>query len=131
LDRDHRDTLTGLIELVDDQHPTPRSQNEPQAGPATFQLRAHTRELLQRRERPPDPLTGIRRKREHDDQPVKILNGRSRQRNLRHELQVIERDGLASRRLPQTKLCTFERAINAVEQCDDVRGIRIGIVDGA
>lgn len=99
MDRDHCDTVTGLIELVDDKHPTPRPQNEPQAGPATLELWSETWELLKCHERAPDALTGIRRKGEDADQPVKILDGRSRQLNLRHESQVVERDRLAGRGL--------------------------------
>jgi len=94
LDRDHRNAVIRLIELVDDQHPTPRAQNEPQTGPATLKLRSNTWEPLNRSEGPPDALTGIRRKREGEDQAVKILDGRNRQCDLHHELKVVEPDRL-------------------------------------
>ena len=100
MDRDHRNAVTGLIVPVDDQHPAPGAENEPQPGPATNELRPQAWELLKRCQRPPDTLTSVRRKREGDDQAVEVLNGGSRQFDLRHELQIIERDRLAGRGLP-------------------------------
>jgi len=61
LNGDHRDAVTELIELVDDQHPAPWTQNEAQTGPATRQLWPQTRELLERRERPPDTFASVGR----------------------------------------------------------------------
>ena len=100
MDRDHRDTVTGLIELVGNDHPAPRTQNEPQTGPATLELRPETRELPKHCQGRPYTLTSVRRKGESDDQAVEILDGRSRQFDRRHELQIIERDRLAGRGLP-------------------------------
>ena len=77
MDRDHRDTVTGLIELVDDQHPTPRAQNEAQTGPAALKFRSQTGELLERCERPADTLASVRMKCEGHDQAVKVLDGRN------------------------------------------------------
>ena len=131
MDRNHSDSVTGLVELVDDQHPTPRAQNEPQTGPAALELRSQTWELLERYERPRDTLTSVRRKREGHDQAVKVLDGRSGQCDLRHELQLVESNRLAGRGLSQPKLGTFIRAIYAVEDCNYIGGLRIRIVEGA
>lgn len=77
--------------LVDDMGPTPsaiaasigvslpwvsRSLRELEAG-GYLESRPQTGELPERCERPPGTLTNVRRKREGDDQAVKVLDGRN------------------------------------------------------
>jgi hypothetical protein len=129
LDRDHRDTVTRRIELVNDQHPSPRAKNEPQTGPATPEFGSKTGKRSKRDERPSDALTSVSRTGEDQGQAVEVLDGGGRQLDLGHELQVVERDRVTGRGIPQPKLRTFVGAVDAVKQRDDVIRIGIGLVD--
>jgi hypothetical protein len=54
---------------------------------------------------------------------VQVSEGCARQLNLRHVLQLVERDGVSHRCLRETELCAFQVAIDPIEQGNDVRRV--------
>jgi hypothetical protein len=62
---------------------------------------------------------------------VQVSDGCSRQLDLRHVLELIERDRLSRRGLGEAELCASPGAIDPVEQGDNVRRVGIEVIDRA
>ena len=62
------------------------------------------------------------------DEDLEVLNGRGREFDARHWLQVVERDRLAALGLSETILRALVGARDAVQQLDDIRSIRVGLI---
>jgi len=114
LDRDDDDAVVGLEDDVDEQQPPPRSQEEAKACPVAAQLRSHEREGLQCAQRSRDPGGCVGRKTVRANEAIEILEGRHRELDASHELQLVESDGVAGLRLLQAELSALVGAGDGV-----------------
>lgn len=74
LDGENEDQVARLFEAVDDQHPSPGSEDEAHRVPASVESPADVGELLEDSQGALDASLGIRRKAVGDDQTVEILH---------------------------------------------------------
>lgn len=125
------DPVSVLVEDVDEQHRAPRAEDELEALPASGEFGTQPGELLQAFEDVPYTLPGVARQRVCSDERVQVSAGRSSQLDLRHVLQLVERDGVSRCGLRDAQLCAVEGTIDPVEQRGNVRRVGIEIIDAA
>jgi len=65
------------------------------------------------------------------DEGVEVLDGRGREFDARHWLQLVERDRLAGVGLLATELRALKRARDDVEEIDNIAGVGIGVIQRA
>jgi hypothetical protein len=119
LNGQHHDTVFSLGVLVDQQHPSPGSQEKPHPLPSTFEFRPEAGELGQRLQASTYPIAGVGRKALPSNQTIEILDRGSSQLDSSHDLQIAQLNSLAGGCLLTTTLRTIPGAIDAVEDIHD------------
>ena len=88
LDAEYRDSILFLIKAIDDQHPTPRAEDESQSLISAMELSAYLPELAQRHERGANPRLGISREVVCPNELLEIRDGFKSQLEARQGLQL-------------------------------------------
>ena len=78
MEGDDDDSILGLDVHVDDDQPTPWTDQPPAISPDTRELLAGTRELLQRKQRAENPIPRVSRKLAGLDQLTKLVTRQAR-----------------------------------------------------
>lgn len=108
-----------------------RAEQEAAALPSAAQLGSELRELLQRPERAPGPGPRVAREGVGADERVEVFERGGAQLDASHELQLVERNGLAGFCLPPSEPGALVRAGDAVQQLDHVPRIGVCFVERA
>jgi hypothetical protein len=129
LDGENEDLVAGLFEAVDDQHPSPGSEDEAHRVPASVELPADVGELLEDAQGALDAVLGIGWKAVGDDHAVEVFHRDCAQPDFGHGLQRVEWDRLAGLRPREPKLSAFVSAGDTVEHGDDATRVWVGFLD--
>jgi hypothetical protein len=126
--RDHVDPVRRFLVAVEQDHPRPRPDHEPDWRPPTGQLRTSERESFQHPQRAPDSGPGIVGQIECRDRLVHVPLRSRGDDYLRHSGQLVERRPFAMSRLGQALLRPLPCAGDGIEDLRDASGIRVCIV---
>jgi hypothetical protein len=113
------------VVLVDQQHPSPRPEDEALALPSSGELGAQTGELLQWVQAGTHALSGSRRQGQGGDEPVQVLDRSAGELDASHELQLVEPYGVTRRGLTTANLGPLPGSLDPVEDCHD--RVRVGV----
>jgi hypothetical protein len=125
LDRYDNDAIMLLEVGIDEDHPTPRAEQEADSGPASAELCSHARELLERLQRASDAFACVGGEAVRAYELREIRDRGLGEFDARH-LQLVERHRLAVAGLLEPELSPLEGPVDPVEQFGDVTSIRVG-----
>ena len=74
-------------------------------------------------------VVGGRRQAVSEDQPLEVVDGRPRELDPGHGLELVDRDGLSGSSLLEPELCAFEGARDPVEELDHMTSVHVRLVD--
>lgn len=127
---DNDDAVFRLEVDVDEQQPAPWAEHEPKAVPSALECSAHPGELPETAQRSRDAAARTGGQAVGDDHALEILERRRGQFDRRHLLQLVDGDRLSCVRLAQPELCALVRAVDTVQERDDIARIGIGVIQG-
>jgi hypothetical protein len=126
---DDKNKVVRFLVAVEDEHPPPRPEDEPQRLPAPLKLSADPRELLQNAKCTPDAIPGVGRRAVREDHAVEVFDRIDAEPYLGQRLELVKGDRLAHTGMIQALHGLLIGARDAVEYRDDVACIGIGFLD--
>ena len=118
-----------LIVEIDEQEPSPRTDQEAQRLPSSLQLATDQRKLLQDAQRTLYASTRVGGEAVSDDHTVEIFDRGEAQLDVCHALQLFKRDGSSLSGLLQSELRLLVGSRDAVEQGDHVAHVRVSLLE--
>lgn len=131
MEGDDDDSTLCLDEHVDDDQPTPRTDDRSAIPPEARELLAGTRELLQSEQRACDALPRVCREMAALNQRPKLITRLARDLDSRHRLELVERNRFPAPSLLDRFLSPLPSPRDPVENFSDPRGIRISFIKRA
>lgn len=113
---------------IEKDHPRPRTEHEPGRCPPPCQLSASQREHLKDPQRASDANPGVTGKIENRHRLIHIPPGLRGDNNPRHSGQLVERRAFATSGLRKSLLRPFPGSWDRIEDLNDARSIRVGII---
>ena len=129
MDGEDHHAVLGRVVLVDQQHPSPRPEDEAQALPSSGELGAQTGELTQWLQAGTHAPSGIRRQRQDGDEPVKVLDRSTGELDASHALQPVETDRVTRGGLATANLGPLPGSIDPLEDRDDRVRVGVRVID--
>jgi len=124
-----KNKVFGFFVAVEDEHPPPWPEDEPQRLPVSLELSADPWELRQNAKRTPDSIPGVGRKAVREDHAVEVFDRIDAEPYLGQRLELIKGDCLARTGMIQALHGMLVGTRDAVEYRDDVACIGIGFLD--
>jgi hypothetical protein len=118
-----------LVAPVDQQHPSPRSEDEAQALPSSGEFGAQTGHLAQGSQAGTHAPSGIRRQRQDGDEPVQVLDRSPGAFDASHALQLVETDRVTRGGLTTADLGPIPGSIDRVEDRHDRVRVGVRVID--
>src|SRR5438132_3435499 len=112
---------------VDDDHPAPGSENEPEVRPAASKRGAEQREPLEGLQRTLDARLRVGRQAVRANQLVEVLGGGRAQLDAGQELEIVERGRLTGLSLCRSELGAFVGAEGVVDKLGLVLSIGVSL----
>lgn len=130
LDREDVHHVSVGIMLVDNDHPAPWPEDEPEpVVSAAFESSAKSRKLGQRPDRTPEALRRIGRKAMTEDQSAQRFGRRGADDCPGQPLQLVERNSFSACDLRASACDPLPRSRNAVQYLDHRPAVDLGVID--
>jgi hypothetical protein len=130
LEGNHDDSIVAPYVHVNGDHPSPRPDQRSVVAPRARERPAAARKLLQREQRAPDALFGLRRQASRRDQLSEAFPREASDLDARQDLEQIgERDGFTPARLLETFLSALPGAGDPFKDLGDASAVRSGVLE--